>query len=74
MMNIISQYAKKFESPLEGLANIAKSLMNRIVQRNQRDDNWQGYGEFMKKREARKIITNFNKKPAKGINALQNLF
>lgn len=43
MFNIISQYAKKFEGPLEGLANIVKSLMNRVVQRGIRDDSWKGY-------------------------------
>ena len=44
MLNIIAQYARKYEQPLEGLANIVRSLMYRIVQQNTRDDHWKGYG------------------------------
>lgn len=73
MLNLISQYAKKYEGSLEGLANIVKSLMNRIVTRGIRNDHWKGYGEFMKKRQTRSIITSFNKKPANGIKMLQKL-
>ena len=48
--------------------------MARFVTRKERDDDWSGYAEFNKKRETRKIITAFNKKPANGIKMLLKLF
>ena len=74
MLNIISQYAKKYDSQLRQLAEITKNIMERFVTKKIRDDHWKGYAEFKKKREVRKIITAFNKKPAKGIQQLLKLF
>ena len=49
-------------------------MFNKFVTLNKRDDQWLGYAEFMKKRETRKIITAFNKKPKNGIKMLMELF
>lgn len=73
IFNLISQYAKKFENSLEGLYGIVQSLASRFIEKNMRQDDWDGYGQFLKKREIRDIIVTFNKKPMNGFKMLKKL-
>ncbi len=70
---MVSQYAKKFENSLEGLYGIVQSLTSRFIDKNIRQDNWEGYGQFLKKRDIRDIIVTFNKKPINGFKILKKL-
>ena len=74
MLNLISQYAKRYDGQLEGLACIARRIMQRFVTNEIRDDHWKGFSEFKKKKEVRNFITAFNKKPKKGMKILLDLF
>ena len=71
IFNLISQYAKKFEHT--GLFSIVQSLTSRFIEKNIRQDDWEGYGQFLKKREIRDIIVTFNKKPMNGFKMLKKL-
>jgi hypothetical protein len=70
---LVGQYAKKFENSLEGLYGIVQSLTSRFIDKNIRQDNWEGYGQFLKKRDIRDIIVTFNKKPINGFKILKKL-
>jgi 3-deoxy-D-arabino-heptulosonate 7-phosphate (DAHP) synthase len=50
MMNVISQYAKKYEEVVEQLQGIVRMLMRRYIERNERQDDWRLHGELTKKR------------------------
>jgi hypothetical protein len=74
MLNILSQYARKSEIAIEGLHLIVKMLSKKYVERSERVEHWPYAAECVKKRELKKVITLFNKKPLKGIAYFKKIF
>lgn len=74
MLNILSQYARKFENAVDGLHQIIKMLSKRYVDSQQGLNNWPYAAESTKKKELKKVITLFNKKPLKGIALFKKIF
>jgi hypothetical protein len=74
MLNVLSQYARKFESAVDSLHQIVRMLSKKYVESNERVQHWPFAAECTKKRELKKAITLFNKKPLKGIAYFKKIF
>lgn len=75
MLNLISQYAKKeYEGAVTALQELLRMLVHRYIGRGHRNEEWALAGECLKKRELKRAIALFNKKPNNGIKYLKKLF